>query len=105
MPIIDILGMAGAMLVFASFWMKSTLRLRTVALASNVVFIAYALVASLLPILVLHCALLPLNGVRLWDLLAARRRARALPARKSPRRPAGFAMRPSDALMIPGKLP
>jgi hypothetical protein len=77
MPVIDLLGIAGALLVFASFWMKSTLRLRLTALASNVVFIAYAQVAWLLPILALHCALLPLNAVRLWDLVRERRRPAA----------------------------
>jgi hypothetical protein len=105
MPSIDILGIAGAMLVFASFWMKSTVRLRLVAIASNVVFIAYALVAWLPPILVLHCALLPLNAVRLWDLFAARRRERTAPAAKVSRRPGGFAMRPAEALRISTKLP
>ena len=63
----DWLGIFGSVLVFASFWMKSTVPLRLVALASNVVFIAYAYSAWLIPILVLHCALLPLNLVRLWQ--------------------------------------
>jgi hypothetical protein len=64
----DLLGVLGSVLVFASFWMKSSIPLRTMALASNVVFIAYATVAWLLPILVLHVALLPLNAARLWEL-------------------------------------
>ena len=64
----DLLGTLGALLVFASFWMKSSTRLRTVALASNVVFITYAFAADLMPILVLHLALLPLNAIRLLEL-------------------------------------
>jgi hypothetical protein len=64
----DWLGVLGSALVFASFWMKSSIPLRAVALASNVVFIAYAYLAWLPPILVLHTALLPLNVVRLRQL-------------------------------------
>ena len=64
----DLLGTIGALLVFACFWMKSSVGLRLMALASNVVFIAYAYAAALLPILLLHAALLPLNAARLWEL-------------------------------------
>ena len=59
-----------AALVFASFFMKTIVPLRTMAIASNLAFIAYALLGwgqgvfdKVLPILVLHGALLPLN---LW---------------------------------------
>ncbi len=75
----DLLGVLGSVLVFASFWMKSSIPLRTMALASNLVFIAYASLAWLVPILVLHVALLPLNAARLWELWRAPR----WPARKS----------------------
>lgn len=64
----DLLGVLGSVLVFASFWMKRSIPLRMMALASNVVFIAYATLAWLVPILILHVALLPLNAVRLWEL-------------------------------------
>ena len=65
MHTVDWLGIVGSLLVFASFWMKSTVPLRLLALASNVLFIGYGYFAWLVPILVLHCALLPLNLVRL----------------------------------------
>ncbi len=62
-------------LVFASFFMKTIVPLRTLALASNVAFIVYALLGlhygifdKVLPILVLHCALLPLNMLRLREV-------------------------------------
>lgn len=64
-------------LVFASFFMKTILPLRTLAIASNVVFISYALAGihfgifdKVLPILVLHLALLPLNILRLREIRA-----------------------------------
>ena len=76
-----------AALVFASFFMKTIVPLRGLAIASNVAFIAFAaigarngLFAEVLPILVLHCALLPLNALRLWQVLDAIRGVRSMRA-------------------------
>ena len=63
----DLLGYAAAGLVLVTFWAQSITTLRAVAIASNVMFIAYALVAWLPPVLVLHALLLPLNAWRLWQ--------------------------------------
>jgi CRP/FNR family cyclic AMP-dependent transcriptional regulator len=64
-----------AALVFSSFFMKTIVPLRIVAMVSNVAFIVYALLGiaygvfgRLYPILVLHSCLLPLNIVRLRQL-------------------------------------
>jgi CRP/FNR family transcriptional regulator, cyclic AMP receptor protein len=64
-----------ALLVFASFFMKTMTPLRVVAISSNVAFIGYALLGirygifdRVYPILVLHSALLPLNVVRLLQI-------------------------------------
>ena len=64
-----------AALVFSSFFMKTIVPLRALAIASNVVFIGYALLGlhygifdKVLPILVLHTALLPLNIIRLNEV-------------------------------------
>src|ERR671931_2872236 len=61
-----------AFLVFSSFFMKTIIPLRIVAMVSNVAFITYALLGltygvfgRLYPILVLHASLLPLNVLRL----------------------------------------
>jgi CRP/FNR family transcriptional regulator, cyclic AMP receptor protein len=61
-----------ALLVFASFFMKTMVPLRVVAIGSNVAFISYALLGlrygvfgRVYPILVLHSCLFPLNVVRL----------------------------------------
>jgi hypothetical protein len=66
-----------SILVFSSFFMKTMIPLRIVAIASNVAFIAYALLGlkygvfgRLYPILVLHSGLLPLNVLRLRELRA-----------------------------------
>ena len=64
-----------AVLVFSSFFMKTMVPLRIVAIASNVAFVTYALLGlaygvfgRVYPILVLHASLLPLNVVRLSQL-------------------------------------
>ena len=62
------LGLLAAALYFTSYGVKSMLPLRALALASNVVFIAYGFVQSSLPELVLHSVLLPLNATRLWEI-------------------------------------
>jgi CRP/FNR family transcriptional regulator, cyclic AMP receptor protein len=72
---IVIAGWIAGLLVFSAFFMKTMVPLRVVAIASNVAFIAYALlglrsgiVGPLVPILVLHSSLLPLNVIRLREL-------------------------------------
>lgn len=61
----EVIGYIASALVLAAFSMKSMRLLRTTAIASNVVFIAYALAANMHPILVLHSILLPVNVCRL----------------------------------------
>lgn len=64
-----------SLLVFSSFFMKTMVPLRLVAIASNLAFITYALLglqsgvfSKVYPILVLHSCLLPLNVVRLAQI-------------------------------------
>ena len=72
---IAIAAWVAALLVFSSFFMKTMIPLRIVAIASNVAFISYALFGlkygifgEVYPILILHSALLPLNVFRLSEL-------------------------------------
>lgn len=58
--------------------MKRMLALRVTAIASNVAFIAYGLAAGLVPILILHGALLPLNVFRLVQMQRRVRMVRAV---------------------------
>lgn len=64
----DLLGYMAAGLVLVTFLAQSMTTLRAIAIASNVMFIAYALLAWLPPVLVLHALLLPLNAWRLWQV-------------------------------------
>lgn len=65
MHMTDAIGYVAAGLVLATFCMHSMRALRWVAIASNLAFIAYALLADLAPILVLHGLLIPINLARL----------------------------------------
>ena len=66
----DWLGYLAAMLVFCSFYARTIVVLRLVAITSNMAFIGYAVAKGLYPVLVLHVVLLPLNCVRLAQLRA-----------------------------------
>ena len=74
---LEVLGYAGGLLVFSTFYLKTMIRLRIVAIASNVVYVAYALMGHMVPILVLHIFLLPLN---IWRLVEVKRLIRKVHA-------------------------
>jgi hypothetical protein len=62
---LDCLGYLASGCVLLTFCMQSMLRLRVIALLSNVAFMAYGWAGRLMPILVLHCMLLLVNSVSL----------------------------------------
>ena len=71
----EALAWLAAVLVFTCFFMKTIIPLRMFAIASNLAFVAYAaagvyegLLSKVLPILVLHTALIPLNFMRLSEV-------------------------------------
>jgi hypothetical protein len=74
---VEIAGYLASLLVLATFYMKTMIPLRSVAIASNLVFMTYGFVQGLYPVLVLHLILLPLNCVRLHQMRALIRRVRA----------------------------
>jgi CRP-like cAMP-binding protein len=66
---IEALGYLGVFLTLGTYSMKTMIPLRTVALCSNVIFMTYGWLAPVYPQAVLHCVLLPLNAVRLYQML------------------------------------
>lgn len=68
MSLTEFFGYLASVLVFMSFYMRTMVALRCVAVASNLAFITYALLAGLLPILILHVLLLPTNLYRLHQI-------------------------------------
>lgn len=76
------LAWLAAALVFASFFMKTIVPLRMFAIAGNLAFIGYGLMglgrdifATVAPILLLHCALLPVN---VWRLVEVKRSIKSI---------------------------
>lgn len=68
--IISLIGYLAAIFVALSFYMKTMVPLRLLAIGSNIAFVFYAYLSSppLYPVLVLHLFLLPLNFIRLWQM-------------------------------------
>jgi hypothetical protein len=62
---LDCLGCVASSCVLLTFCMRSMVRLRLIAILSNVAFIAYGWAGRLMPILVLHCMLLLINAASL----------------------------------------
>jgi len=65
----EFLGYAAAACVFVTFYMKTMVPLRIAGIVSNVLFIAYAYDLPAYPVLILHLTLLPLNIIRLRQML------------------------------------
>jgi hypothetical protein len=58
---LDLLGFAAPVAVLAGFCMNSIRHLRMAALASNVLFVLYGVLAHIYPVVILHIILLPIN--------------------------------------------
>ena len=63
-----VLAVLGTALLFASFLVRSMLKLRALALASNVFFLAWGYVEWLWPTLAINSVILPLNAWHIWDI-------------------------------------
>ncbi len=92
--IMELVAWVASALVFLAFFMKTMIPLRVVAIGSNVTFIAYALLGlhygifgKVLPILVLHLSLLPLNVVRLGQIKRLISKIRDASANEGPLEP------------------
>jgi hypothetical protein len=74
------IGYVASLLVLSTFSVRGMVPLRVFAIASNLAFIAYAALAGINPVLLLHALLLPVNVLRLLQELRERpcRRGRSL---------------------------
>lgn len=66
---IEAFGYLGGVLTVATFSMKTMLHLRIAGIVANAAFISYGALGHVHPVLVLHLCLLPLNLLRLRQLL------------------------------------
>jgi hypothetical protein len=69
----EFIGYAAAACVVLTFCCRDMLWLRVCAICSNVLFIGYANLAGLQPILVLHALLLPINLIQALRIVRERR--------------------------------
>ncbi len=70
-------GYLGALLIVASFVVRTMIPLRALSAGSNLCIILYAYLDGLYPALVLNAALLPLNVLRLFQMMKLVRRVRS----------------------------
>jgi CRP/FNR family cyclic AMP-dependent transcriptional regulator len=70
MRAIDFAGYIASGLVLVTFYMKDMVSLRVAALCSNVAFLIYGMGLGLIPVVLLHGALIPMN---VWRLVSALR--------------------------------
>ena len=73
---VQLVGYAASLLVFSTFYMKTMIPLRCVAIGSNVAFLTYGYFAGLYPVFLLHAVLLPLNVFRLHQMYRLKERLR-----------------------------
>lgn len=76
MSVAEMTGYLASALVFLTFYTKTMIPLRIVGICSNCAFIAYGYLDVLYPVLVLHIILLPLNALRLNQMLQLSRQVR-----------------------------
>ncbi len=71
MAIKDIVGYIAATMVLLTFITKEMRVLRLLAILSNIAFITYGALVWLPPVFCLHCVLLPVNVLRLREIILA----------------------------------
>src|SRR6476469_5392456 len=75
---VEAIGYLAALITLATFYMKTLIPLRIVGIVSNFTWIAYGALAGVYPPLVLHVLLLPLNVIRLQQMITLVNRVRAV---------------------------
>jgi CRP-like cAMP-binding protein len=76
MNIAEMSGYLAAALVFFTFYMKTMIPLRIVGICANGAFITYGFFEGLYPVLILHVILLPLNAMRLQQMVQLTKQVR-----------------------------
>jgi len=72
----EIFGYVAAGTTLVTYSMRTMIPLRVAGIASNCLFIAYGFLAAIYPTLLLHLILLPLNSVRLYQMVQLIKRVR-----------------------------
>jgi CRP/FNR family transcriptional regulator, cyclic AMP receptor protein len=72
MGLVDLIGFSAGLLVILACSMRDLLRLRCCSIASNLLFLTFGIAGDVLPVAILHAVLLPLNALRLWEMVRRR---------------------------------
>jgi len=72
----NMFALIGAIFFVATLLMRTIVPLRIAALISNVFFIAYGVLANSINTSILYCLLLPINSIRLYQMIKLIRKAR-----------------------------
>ena len=94
------MGWIAALLTLLTFICADMRRLRLLALAANAAFIAYGTAAELLPVMVLHLALVPVNLWRLNQAFQSKtsaQPAKPMTVQPTARQPRGWTPAPRGA--------
>ena len=75
----DIIGMLAGLLTIITFVQRQLIPMRCTAISANLCFLTYAHFGHMMPILILHGILLPVNILRLSEALVLRRKVPQLP--------------------------
>jgi hypothetical protein len=70
----EFLGYAAALAMLVAFSMPTMIPLRIFGIAANVLFVVFGYLTLSYPVLILHLALLPLNGFRLYQMVQLTKR-------------------------------
>jgi CRP/FNR family transcriptional regulator, cyclic AMP receptor protein len=73
---LEALGYLGALLVLSAYSMKTMIPLRIVGICANAIFMVYGYLEPVYPQLLLHGVALPLNSLRLYQMLQLIRKIR-----------------------------
>ena len=68
MDLANLMGVIGGFFYIASLYLKTMVPLRIAAIASNIFFMAYGLMAKALPTFIMYAVLLPINCIRLYQM-------------------------------------
>ena len=74
---VEIIGYFGATLTLCVYSMKRMIPLRVIAICANCIFVAYGYLGEVYPQMVLHGLLLPINILRLREMLEIIRKVKA----------------------------
>src|ERR1700694_5046938 len=77
---VELVGYLAAAVTVATFWMRTMIPLRVAGIGSNLTWIVYGALAGVYPALFLHLLVLPLNAVRLRQMIEVVRKVRAASA-------------------------